>query len=66
MQGVKNISSLHKDFFAFYLRSQLTNLESLLKEIENADKPESDYVEDLLKRVEKELCQFRRLYANNN
>ena len=61
---VKTLSGWHKDFFASFLRSQLGTLQSVLTEIENSEKLEGGYVEGSLKRVEKELHRFRRLYRN--
>ena len=63
-KAVKTISGWHRDFFASFLRSQLGILQSVLAEIENSDRLEGDYVEESLKRVEKGLHRFRKLYRN--
>ncbi|RKY42016.1 MAG: hypothetical protein DRP80_07240 [Candidatus Omnitrophota bacterium] len=63
-KGVKTISGWHRDFFASFLRSQLDTLQSVLAEIENSDGLEGGYVEISLKRVEKELYRFRKLYRS--
>ena len=63
-KGVKTISGWHRDFFVSFLRSQLGILQSVLAEIENSDRLESGYVEESLKRVEKGLHRFRKLYRN--
>jgi len=56
MQGaVKAMSSWHRDFVASFLRSQLATLQSVLAEIENSEWLEDGYVEESLRRVEKEL-----------
>ncbi|GEM_PF-1855164 len=63
-KGIKTISDWHRDFFASFLRSQLATLQNVLAEIENSDRLEGGYVEESLKRVEKELHRFRKLYRN--
>ena len=63
-KGIKTVSGWHRDFFASFLRSQLATLQNVLAEIENSDRLEGDYVEESLKRVEKELHRFRKLYRN--
>ena len=63
-KGVKTISGWHRDFFVSFLHSQLDTLQSVLAEIENSDRLEGDYVEISLKRVEKELYRFRKLYRS--
>ena len=63
-KGVKTISGWHRDFFVSFLRSQLGILQSVLAEIENSDRLEGGYVEESLKRVEKGLHRFRKLYRN--
>ncbi|OQX87108.1 MAG: hypothetical protein B6D55_04320 [Candidatus Omnitrophica bacterium 4484_70.2] len=63
-KAVKTLPGWHRDFFASFLRSQLGTLQSVLTEIENSEKLEGGYVEGSLKRVEKELHRFRRLYRN--
>ncbi|RLJ05931.1 MAG: hypothetical protein DRP14_00940 [Candidatus Aenigmatarchaeota archaeon] len=64
-EAVTTISRLQKDFVASFLRSQLATLQGVLAEIENSDRLEGGYIEESLRRVEKELCRFRRLYINN-
>jgi len=59
-KGIKTISGWHKDLFASFLRSQLATLQNVLAEVENSGKLEGDYVEESLKRVEKELHQLRK------
>ena len=61
-KGIKTISDWQRDFFASFLRSQLATLQNVLAEIENSEKLEDGYVEESLKRVEKELHRFRKLY----
>ena len=63
-KGTKIISDWHRDFFVSFLRSQLGILQSVLAEIENSDRLEGGYVEESLKRVEKELYRFRKFYKN--
>ena len=63
-KGIKTISGWHSDFFASFLRSQLATLQNVLAEMENSDRLVGDYVEESLKRVEKELHRFRKLYRN--
>jgi len=63
-KGIKTISDWQRDFFASFLRSQLATLQNVLAEIENSEKLEDGYVEESLKRVEKELHRFRKLYRN--
>ncbi len=59
------MSSLHRDFIASFLRSQLGTLQSVLAEIENSDRLEDGYVEESLRRVEKELHRLRKSCAGN-
>jgi len=61
---VKTISGWHRDYAASFLRSQLDSLQNVLAEIENSDRFEDGYVEESLKRVEKELYRFRKLYRS--
>jgi len=61
---VKTISGWHRDYVASFLRSQLDSLQNVLAEIENSDRFEDGYVEESLKRVEKELYRFRKLYRS--
>ena len=61
-KGIKTISDWQRDFFVSFLRSQLATLQNVVAEIENSEKLEGDYVEESLKRVEKELHRFRKLY----
>jgi len=63
-KAVKTLRGWHRDFFASFLRPKLGTLQSVLTEIENSEKLEGGYVEGSLKRVEKELHRFRRLYRN--
>ena len=63
-KGTKAIAGWHRDFFASFLRSQLATLQNVLAEIENSEKFEGGYVEESLKRVEKGLHRFRKLYRN--
>ncbi len=63
-KGTKIISDWQRDFFVSFLRSQLATLQNVLAEIENSEKLEGGYVEESLKRVEKELHRFRKLYRN--
>ena len=65
MQDVKIMTSLHKDFVASFLRSQLAALQNVLNSIENSDRVEDGYVEESLRRVEKELHRLRKMYADN-
>ncbi len=64
-EAVTTMSSWNRDFVASFLRSQLASLQSVLAEIENSERFEGGYIEESLRRVEKELCRFRRLYINN-
>ena len=63
-KGVKTISGWHRDFFVSFLRSQLGILQNVLAEFENSDRLEGGYIEESLKRVEKGLHRFRKLYGN--
>lgn len=63
-KGVKTISGWHRDFFVSFLRSQLGILQNVLAEFENSDRLEGGYIEESLKRVEKGLHRFRKLYRN--
>jgi len=65
MQGIKVMSSLHKDFIASFLRSQLITLQDVLDTIESSSRLEDAYVEESLNRVQKELHQIRRLCVDN-
>ena len=64
-ETVTTMSSWNRDFVASFLRSQLASLQSVLAEIENSERFEGGYIKESLRRVEKELCRFRRLYINN-
>ena len=59
-KGIKTISDWQRDFFVSFLRSQLATLQNVVAEIENSEKLEGGYVEESLKRVEKELHRFRK------
>ena len=66
MQGVvKTISSLQSDFVASSLRSQFVTLQNILNDIESSQSIEDIYVEESLRRVEKELCQLRKFFSSN-
>jgi len=56
-------SSLCKDFFATYLRSQINDLENMLFHIESADKIEDEYISESLKKVEGSIHKLRKLNA---
>ncbi len=58
---VRTISRLQKDFVAGFLRSQIVILERMLNEIEHSDRVKNNNVKELLSRVEKEFCRFRKI-----
>ncbi len=62
---VKTMSSLQSGFVASSLRSQLVTLQNILSHIESSQKIEDVYVEESLRRVEKELCRLRRFFSSN-
>lgn len=62
------ISGLHKDFIASHIRSQLTTLNGVLECIESSglsNEKENGYVDESLKRVEKNIRRLRRIYVNS-
>lgn len=58
-------SNLHKDFLASYLRSHLSSLQSVLNEIESSEKLDDDYIEQSLRRAEKEIHQIIKFTVSN-
>jgi hypothetical protein len=55
------MSNLRKDFVVSNLRSQLSTLQGVLKNIEDSERSEDDYIGESLKRVEKNIRQLRKL-----
>ncbi len=73
---VKTMSSLQSDFVASSLRSQLVTLQNILSHIESSQEAEDVYpvrkrfsngvyVEESLRRVEKELYRLRKFCSSN-
>jgi hypothetical protein len=52
-------------FVASHLRSQLTRLQNVLDNIEEANKVECDFAAENLKEVETNLRKIRKIYMNN-
>ena len=52
---------LHEDFVASHLRSQTSRLQSLVKDIENRDCTQTDNLDKILKQVEFNLRQLRKV-----
>ena len=59
-----HLSTLSKDYISSYLRYQLSNLETVLKNIEGEAEIDNAYVDESLKRVEVNLRQLRKFIDN--
>ena len=58
------MSNIKRDFIASNLRSQVGRLTNILGSIEQ-DSIDCDYMHDLLKEIESNLRQIRKLCADN-
>ena len=56
--------NIHEDLFVGFLRSQLSHLQNILSHIEQGN-PINGYVDENIKRIEKDLHWLRRFYFNN-
>lgn len=61
----KTMSDSQSDFVASSLRLQLVTLQNLLSYIEVSQKVEVAYVEESLRRVEKEFHRLRKFCSSN-
>ncbi len=62
---METILNMRKEFIISNLRSQITNLLSVLKNLEDAEKIEGEYTNETLKKVELDLRQIRKLCVTN-
>lgn len=65
MGMVRSMRGSKSDFVASFLRAQLVTLQNILTYIENSQRIEYGYVEESLRRMEKEICRLRKFCGNN-
>ncbi len=64
MFEVKELSRLHQDYLASFLRSQITTMQNVLDSVENSEEYDDAYLAESMKRVERDIRRFRRIYNN--
>ncbi|MDD5070416.1 MAG: hypothetical protein PHV17_06770 [Candidatus Omnitrophica bacterium] len=62
MRVARKVSELRKDYIASYLRSQIFQLQCVLKNIEDSDNLNEKQVQELLNKVRRGFYQFRTSY----
>ena len=61
MVKTKEMAETRKDFICSRLRHGIELLKCLLKDFEKETPPEDDYVEEIVKQLQKDLKELRRL-----
>lgn len=64
MFEVKELSRLHQDYLTSFLRSQLTTLQNVLDNVENSDSYDKGYVSESIRRIERNMRDFRKVHSN--
>ncbi|MFH1458773.1 MAG: hypothetical protein ABIG64_00155 [Candidatus Omnitrophota bacterium] len=61
---VKPLSRLQQDYMGSFLRSQLSTLQNILISVENSKRYQSGYIQESMKRIEKNIHRFRKVCSN--
>ena len=64
MVEVKKLSRLHQNYLAGFLRLQLTELQNVLRNVENSERYDDDYVFESMRRIEHSMRRFRKACHN--
>ena len=64
MIEVKKLNKLQQDYMASFLRLQLNTLKNVLSSVENSDKYNVEYFSESMRRLEKNIHSFRKVYSN--
>ncbi len=60
MIAVKQLSRLSQDYLASFLRSQLVEIQDVLRSVENINRYDDDYILVSMKRIEYAMRRFRK------
>ena len=64
MTEVKKLNKSQQDYMASFLRLQLNTLKNVLSSVENSDKYNVGYFSESMRRLEKNIHSFRKVYSN--
>lgn len=61
---VEKLSRLQQDYSASSLRLQLNTLNNMLSSVENSDKYDVGYLQESMRRIEKNMHCLRKVWSN--